>query len=234
MKTPALVHIYAAALSVGVGIAMYFAVGPSHFSRSFGEITVERINVVEADGTLKLVIANSDRQADVVIDGQFVAPGSGRPPGLIFMDDNGDEMGGLVFNGDAESKSAGLFFDRHGNDQVLGLNHTEWMQDGRAAWRNGLELWDRNDDYFGTGERIRAARALEDPDARRAAFQALGAEGAFGRRRMFVGRTDDGAVVLRLSDADGRVRLRIAVAETGDPKIEFLDEEGQVLQAIAP
>ena len=38
----------------------------------FDEISVERINVVERDGSVRLVIANGTRQADAVIDGRVI------------------------------------------------------------------------------------------------------------------------------------------------------------------
>jgi hypothetical protein len=49
----------------------------------FDEVSVERINVVEPDGRVRLVVANSARQADAVIDGKVVGAGRNRPAGLI-------------------------------------------------------------------------------------------------------------------------------------------------------
>src|SRR5690349_20445636 len=66
---------------------------------TFDEITVGRINVVEPDGRLKLVIANSARQAQSVVDGVVLAPNRTRPAGMIFFNDEGDEVGGLIFSG---------------------------------------------------------------------------------------------------------------------------------------
>ena len=41
---------------------------------NLGEITVERINVVDANGTLRLVIANKDRMHPGVMDGKVICP----------------------------------------------------------------------------------------------------------------------------------------------------------------
>src|SRR5204863_24601 len=66
--------------------------------QNLGEITVERINVVDANGTLRLVIANKDRMHPGVLNG--VTIDRSRPvSGLIFFNDEGDEVGGLTYAG---------------------------------------------------------------------------------------------------------------------------------------
>ena len=47
--------------------------------------------------------------------------------------------------------------------------------------------------------------------------------------RVFAGRTSEGAAVVRLCDALGRLRLRLIVQPSGEPAIEFLDEHGTVI-----
>src|SRR3989441_12910477 len=64
----------------------------------FDEITVQRLNVVDANGTLRLVLAGKDRMHPGVIDGKTI---DRRRPvaGLIFFNDEGDEVGGLAVRG---------------------------------------------------------------------------------------------------------------------------------------
>ena len=58
--------------------------------QTMGEITVERINVVDRDGTLRMVIANKDRMHPGVMDGKTI--NRPRPyAGIIFFNDQGDE-----------------------------------------------------------------------------------------------------------------------------------------------
>lgn len=59
------------------------------------------------------------------------------------------------------------------------------------------------------------------------------ADGVFGHRRLFVG-VRDGDAVLDLRDGQGRSRLRLRVADDGAAAIEFLDEDGQVVDQITP
>jgi hypothetical protein len=68
---------------------------PSSTAQNLGEITVERINVVDRNGTLRLVIANKDRMHPGVLDGKVIE--RQRPvSGLIFFNDEGDEVGSRV------------------------------------------------------------------------------------------------------------------------------------------
>ena len=65
----------------------------------FGEIDVERINVVEPDGKLRMVISNRPRSIGPIYKGEpFGYPGGTRP-GIIFFNDEGTENGGLTFTG---------------------------------------------------------------------------------------------------------------------------------------
>ena len=83
--------------------------------QKFGEISVERINLVDADGTLWMVIANKARMHPGVMDG--VTIDRPRPvAGMIFFNDQGDEVGGLTYSGQerdgARAAQAGLMFDQ--------------------------------------------------------------------------------------------------------------------------
>ena len=67
--------------------------------QTFEEIRVHRIDVVEPDGTLRMVISNRDRLPGVIVKGKEL-PKSGRPgAGMLFYNDEGSENGGLVFAG---------------------------------------------------------------------------------------------------------------------------------------
>src|ERR1700704_2236221 len=65
--------------------------------QKFGEIDVERINIVEKGGKLDMVISNQERQHPGISNGKVIKRNGPRPPGMIFFDQVGDEMGGLIF-----------------------------------------------------------------------------------------------------------------------------------------
>src|SRR5689334_830316 len=83
-------------------ILLFFAVAAmtqSNTTQRIDELTVQRLNVVDANGTLRLVISNKDRMHPGVIDGKTI--NRPRPfAGLIFFNDVGDEVGGLTYGGE--------------------------------------------------------------------------------------------------------------------------------------
>src|SRR5688500_3367019 len=96
--------------------------------QKFGEITVERLNVVDADGTLRLVLSNQDRMHPGVLDGTTID--RPRPvAGLLFFNERGDEVGGLTFTGrevDGRAQAnAGIMFAQFRQDQTIGFSYSE-------------------------------------------------------------------------------------------------------------
>jgi hypothetical protein len=201
----------------------------SNQKQRFTEIDVERINVIEADGTVKLVIANRERAPDQVMEGQSrTRAADNKSPGITFFDDAGDEAGGLKIRGDRRvgpSANRHLLFDQHRGDQVLGLISNE-SAEGRTA---GMMVWDRPDvplpDVTARYERILGLPAGSERAKLEAEFEACCAR--FGATRVFVGKSRDRDAVLGLSDARGRERLRLVVTAQGDARIEFLNEQGR-------
>src|SRR5690242_2854335 len=96
----------------------------------FDEIDVQRINVREPDGKLRLTISNHARLPEVVVGGKSypLRGGTGvQSAGLIFFNDEGNEDGGLVWagrrTGDAHQASAALTFDQFDQDETLSLGY---------------------------------------------------------------------------------------------------------------
>ncbi|HSL72136.1 MAG TPA: hypothetical protein VK864_17945, partial [Longimicrobiales bacterium] len=112
--------------------------------QKFTEIDVERINIVEPDGKLRMVISNRPRSIGPIYQGQpFGYPGGTRP-GIIFFNDEGTENGGLTFQGRRNPDgtfTAGhhMSFDQFDQDQIVVLNYT----DNNGTRRAGLTFLDR-------------------------------------------------------------------------------------------
>lgn len=54
------------------------------------------------------------------------------------------------------------------------------------------------------------------------------------RRRIWVGRGDDGTATISLADGNGRKRIVMKVATDGASSISFLDANGKVLNQLMP
>jgi hypothetical protein len=196
--------------------------------QNLGEITVERINVVDANGTLRMVISNKDRMHPGVIDGKVLD--RPRPEaGLIFFNDQGDENGGLTYKGSEKdgTRQAGsaLNLDQFKQDQTIGMGYQELNGRRRAA----LRVWDRPDVSLRIlVDALEAANRIQDPARRAAAVAEVEKRAPPAPQRVFVGKDFDRSARVSLADANGKVRLNLTVDATGNPRIEFLDENGRV------
>jgi hypothetical protein len=203
-------------------------------SQNLGEITAERINIVDADGTLRLVISNKERMHPGIIGGKTIK--RERPyAGLIFFNDQGDEAGGLTLRGRERDgqrmASAGIMFDQLGQDQTIGFDYAE--DNGRRT--AAFKVWDRPDAPLSDlVEQLNAASAIEDEKKRTAAVAQVRATAPKAAQRVFVGKTRDRAATVFLADAEGRNRLALKVEADGTASIEFLDAEGKVVQRVGP
>lgn len=196
-------------------------------------LNVHRINVRESDGTLRLVIASRDRFPGAFVHGKEIQrPDRAEVAGLLFLNDEGTENGGMIFGGrkvDGKITSFGhLSFDQYEQDQVISLDQAD--EDGKH--RGGLTIAD----YPETPIDFDLVKRLEKlPEAQRnAEAERLIAAGMFGRKRLFIGKTPDRDAVLSLQDGTGRTRLRLRVTLAGAAAIEFLDEAGKVVRTVTP
>src|ERR1041384_2702662 len=89
---------YAVVATILLGTLSVAAFRQATQKTRFTEIDVERINIVEPDGKLRMVISNRPRSIGPIYKGKpFGYPGGTRP-GIIFFNDEGTENGGLGFS----------------------------------------------------------------------------------------------------------------------------------------
>src|SRR6185295_12244202 len=222
--------IYAAVITVACTIFFLTGFALENRKQKFEEIDVERINVVEKDGTLRMVISNSQRQHPGSVDGKLIPREGNRSAGMLFFNERGDEVGGLIFSGDTgEERYGSLTFDKFRGDQTIALQHLENTEGNYFA---GLSI---NDENITTPERIakvEAIRKLPDEAARKAAFKEMQEKGEFLVRRLSLGRGRNKLAFISLSDSKGRERIQISVSADGKPGINFLDENGKVIYRL--
>jgi hypothetical protein len=204
-------------------------------------LAVERLEIIEPDGELSLVLANSQRVPPATIDGRLILANQDEErrgaPAMIFFDGKGDEVGGLTFRNQATEDGfvavRHFSMDGYKQDQTVVLQHRQGP-DGASA---GISISDRPWD-------LSILDAIEvlglPPSPSRQEFeeviQALPEDEAqerlqelFGVNRVFLGSNEQDDAILLLRDGRERPRIRIAVSRDGEPSITILDEIGEVM-----
>ena len=193
--------VYSGVVTAILGVIVLYNLKSSNPS-SFDQITVHRINIVEPDGTLRMVISNHAKLPGIIVHGKeqvFERPQAG----LLFYNDEGSENGGLIFGGhrnakgEIEDSGGSLSFDKYDANQVVQLIGVEDKEDHMS----GLSVTDS-------------------------------VTGKDNRERVWVGRRDDGAATIRLMDSSGRKRFQIQVTADGIPTLSFLDGDGKVVKQL--
>ncbi|RXQ96085.1 hypothetical protein EO244_04375 [Ancylomarina salipaludis] len=219
--------VYSGLLTLALmGIIIFLLSKPRQ--TNFEEINVERINVVEKNGDLKLVISNSKRQHQGVVNGKLL-PKRNRQAGLIFFNSVGDECGGLIYDGNDKEAGLVLSVDKFRDDQVMQLRYIENTEKNHRMY--GLQLWDypKEDSYDERSESVENLQKIQDPKERDVAYLKMKEEGVLPENRMFVGKKMNKDVGVFINDNKGNPRIRIFIDKDNNPKIELLDEKGKTI-----
>jgi hypothetical protein len=170
----------------------------------FDEITVHRINVIEPDGTLRMVISDHARFPGIIVHGKE-QPFDRPQAGMLFYNDEGSENGGLIFGGHRNAKGqvvdsgGSLSFDQYDANQIVQLAGVD----------------DKDDRFRGL------IVSESSPDKA-------------NHRRVWVGRDEAGVASVALMDAAGKKRIIMEVTADGTPRLCFLDANGGVVKQILP
>lgn len=164
------------------------------------ELTVERINVVDAAGEVRLVIAGD--MPDPIVRGEPVER-TISPAGIIWHDEDGNESGGIATASFPGGTQRMIVFDfTHQPTDAIGMGTYE--TDDGDTWMAGLRIYDRNPDVPGP------VTTSEGP------------------QRIVLGTQNEDAGLVIL-DPQQRERIRIGVGPDGAAAIEILDENGLVV-----
>jgi hypothetical protein len=223
--------IYAAVATLVCAVFFLSAFVMQSKKQKFEEIDVERINIVEKDGKLRMVISNEERQHPGIVNGKVIKRNGPRPPGMIFFNHLGDEMGGLIFGDNGGNGHFGsLTFDKVRNDQTIGFRY---LESDNGTYQSGLEMWQQpNIPSDVMIAKYEAATKIPDEAARKAAIQAMVDNSELTTNRLFLGKRRDNSTMLLISDIKGNPRIRMVVLADGTPKLEFLDEAGKVTYSL--
>jgi len=207
----------------------------------FEEIDVERINIVGTNKKPVMVLSNKRLIPGPTINGKTYpkeyADGRENLSGIIFFNDQGDEVGGLLYNGmqkDSLYSAVEHFsFDQWKQNQVIAL---QYLDNGKSR-RAGLRIYDRPtnvslDEIF---DRFKARNEMPKNsaayDSITQEIKASNLRGDSGVERMFIGSQDEVAQI-QLKDRQGKVKIKMYVDEAGEAKIIFYDGNGKVTKSF--
>jgi hypothetical protein len=174
---------------------------------------------------LRIVIGNSTHGKTAPMRGRLVEhPGRNASAGLLFVNDEGTECGGLQYAGfqgpNGKEQMGYLTVDDYEQNESLRLG---MFQNGDASQRF-IEFTDQP--TWSLVDMIEETEGL-DPEAAQQIFDRYFAGGdGRGRSRMRLAREEDGSVRLVLRDRQGRDRLKFVVPAEGDPVVEVVDGAG--------
>jgi hypothetical protein len=154
---------------------------------------------------------------------------------MVFYNDEGTEIGGLIFGGertpDGTKHSSGhLSFDAYEQDQTIAL---ESIQDGSERYTK-MQITDYPNysilKLLNLMASIKQLSAAEQEQKMNAFF----AERARPTRRLVLGRgigkdKGDNSVMPGLNDMQGRPRIVMKVAPDGAPSLQMFDSAGNVV-----
>lgn len=118
------VVLYAGCVTVVCVAALLCGFAEARRAREFDVITAHRINIVEPDGTMRMVISSKASAPGLYIKNKEYPHETRHTAGLIFLDDEGTEDGGLIYgleknaSGQADS-NVHLSFDKYHQDQIF-------------------------------------------------------------------------------------------------------------------
>lgn len=216
-----------------ISLTVFSVLAFSAFTRSreqFTEIDVERLNVREPNGQLVMVVANSKRMPDPIINGKSWK--TERPAGMLFFNGLGDENGGFVFGavegGGKYGAYQGITFDKYKQAQTMALIYN----DHSGKYRAGLQIWDRPEKPLNEiHARQQEIAKMPEGEAKNAATKKVNEEN-FSPTRVYVGKNAEKESEVTLYDAAGKARIKMLVAADGTPKLDFLDATGKVTYSL--
>lgn len=240
MKTTAskvkfLTH-YATFMTIIMVLFFLFSFKKLREIENFEEINVKRINIIENDGTIRMVLSNKELQHSGRIDGKDWEKRE-RPSGLIFFNDKGDECGGLIYQ-TKETKNGlisgmSITMDRYKDDQVLQLSNQETVVDGKIISQRGIHINDfpMNSHITKRMKMLEEAQKITNPEERKKKINEIYDQ--YGERNLlFLGKTKGNSQGLFLSDSKGQPKMMIYVDEQGNPKIQTFNSKGEIKDFI--
>jgi len=222
-----ILRVYAL-LSTLAGGALLLGVVHEAKNASFDTITLHRINIVDREGKLAMIITNHDNAPGAIINGKHVQRSSGDDENeIVFYNQLGNEQGVLGWDGRVEKdgsyhSATFLSYDSVKTDQLLQLADSN--SNGRQT--ASFTGWKEPDNTTPEAEAFSQEWHAATTDAQKRAVHVKYPNQRIYERFFFGNDGSQSKVVLR--DAKGKARINMFVTDDGQAKLHFLETDGKV------
>ncbi len=205
-------------------------------NKKFGTIDVERINIIERDGTVKMVITNVAEfpNGEDSINDRPVNAKRKKRAGMLFFNEDGIECGGLIYDGkeneNGHSSGLSLTFDKYDGDQAMQLLHTDVKRKGRRRVRSSIRFNDlpENSTQANVAKANEELDKITDKKVWKETYDAYVKKGILGiTKRIEVGNLGKGRPNgMFLYDDEGNMRAMFCIDSSNNVRLEMFDENG--------
>lgn len=212
-------------------------------NQRFSEIDVERINIIEKDGTVKMIITNVERfpNGSDKINNRPTNEDRKKRSGMLFFNEDGLETGGFIYDGrkteNGHSAGLSLTYDQYDGDQVMQLLTKDVGEGDKRFVSSTLAFNDRpnKESQLKTMEIMRELEVLQksDPKAMQVKYKEYEAQGLVGGiPRIMLGKSRSQNNGLFLFDDKGMPRAMFYVDKENNAKLDFFNEKGNVIASF--
>lgn len=239
-----LVFLRTFAVATAVGIVLIASSAfKQNANQKFSEIDVERINIVEKDGTVKMVITNVERfpAGNDKINNKPTNESRKKRSGMLFFNEDGIECGGFIYDGqkakNGHSSGLSLTYDQYDGDQVMQLLTQDFREGDKRFVTSGLMFNDRPDkeSQIKTSAIMKELEELgkKDPKAADEKYKLYETQGLVGGApRVMLGKSRSENNGLFLFDNKGMPRAMFYVDKENNAKLDFFDEKGNTIDSF--
>lgn len=238
--------VYLRAFAVTTVVGMIFITSLAfkvNENQKFDEIDVERINIVEKDGTVKMIITNVERfpNGNDKVNERPTNENRKKRSGMLFYNEDGIESGGFIYDGqknkNGHSSGLSLTYDQYDGDQVMQLLTQDYQQGDKRFVSSSLAFNDRpsKESQLKTAEIMKELEELrkKDPktmEIKQKEYEEKGLIG--GVPRVLLGKTRSQNNGLFLFDDKGLIKAMFYVDKENNAKLDFYDEQGNTVASF--
>jgi hypothetical protein len=232
-----------AAITAGAAILLASSAFTGTGIEKFTEINVQRINIVEADGTTRMVITNAGLfpNGNDSINNRPTNEQRKKRSGMLFFNEDGIECGGFIYDGqkkgNGHNSGLSLTYDQYDGDQVMQLITQDYQQGDKRMVSSRLVFNDRPAKETQAGIHAISAELdslrKKDPAAAKSKYQDYLAKGLIGGApRVMLGKSGSENNGLFLFDNNGMPRAMFYVDKENNARLDFFDDKGAIVQSF--